>query len=131
MDPLRPIVALVEDLFFGSKITGTAAALNIPVNVVRTIVAAEAAAACPAGTATPGAAALLLDLNVEPAATLELIARLKRKRTDLPIIAFASHVQAELIRRAREVGADRVLPRSKFSEELPDILKAAATRGMG
>lgn len=114
------IIALVEDLIFGSKIAGTAAALNIPVRVLRTPAAI--------GAAAEGAATLLLDMNVEPTTTLDLIRRVKSARPDVTIVAFASHVQTDLIRRTREAGADRVLSRSKFSEELPEILRDAARR---
>ena len=41
------------------------------------------------------------------------------------VVAFASHVKVELIRAAREAGADEVLPRSAFTTQLADILAAA------
>jgi hypothetical protein len=43
--------------------------------------------------------------------------------TDRPVvIAFGAHVQADRLRSAREAGCDEVMPRSKFSATLPEIL---------
>ena len=40
----------------------------------------------------------------------------------LPVIGFLSHVDRELAQRAEKAGVTRVLPRSQFSENLPDLL---------
>jgi hypothetical protein len=37
-------------------------------------------------------------------------------------VAYGSHVDTESLRAARAAGCDRVLPRSKFIEELPSAL---------
>ncbi|HEY0082685.1 MAG TPA: hypothetical protein VGB61_07840, partial [Pyrinomonadaceae bacterium] len=42
---------------------------------------------------------------------------------ETPLVAFFSHVQVELQRRANEAGFDRILPRSAFTKRLPDILQ--------
>ena len=41
---------------------------------------------------------------------------------ELPIIGFLSHVDRELAQRAEEAGVTRVMPRSQFSETLPDLM---------
>jgi len=38
------------------------------------------------------------------------------------IIAYGSHVDVATLKRAREAGCDRVMPRSQFVEELPTAL---------
>ena len=38
------------------------------------------------------------------------------------MVAYGSHVDAAVLRAAREAGCDPVLPRSKFVEELPRAL---------
>ncbi len=40
-----------------------------------------------------------------------------------PFVAFGSHVDAEALAAARAAGCDPVLPRSRFSAELPDLIR--------
>lgn len=47
------------------------------------------------------------------------------KGLGIPVIAFGAHVDAEALRDAREAGADRVMPRSKFVQELERLVTAA------
>jgi hypothetical protein len=114
---VKPIVALVADLIFGSKITATAEALGIPVRIVRT--------AADVRDAAPAAGAVLLDLMTD--ADEALVRELKAAH--LPVIAFLPHVEVERATQIRAAGADRVLPRSKFSAELPKILSELAAPG--
>ena len=41
---------------------------------------------------------------------------------DLPVIGFLSHVDTALASEAKAAGVTQVLPRSQFSETLPDLL---------
>jgi CheY-like chemotaxis protein len=70
--------------------------------------------------------ACLLDLNDTGARTLELIASLKADpvTSNIPLIGFVSHVQAELIQAAREKGCDTVMARSAFSQNLTALLQS-------
>lgn len=110
----KSVVASVEDLFFRSKIDATGRHLNVP---VRFTDGKGLEAAC----REPGTAAALVELS--PAA-LEAIRKLRAAPTtrDLPVIGFLSHVDRELAASAESAGATRVLPRSQFSETLPDLL---------
>ena len=40
-----------------------------------------------------------------------------------PFVAFGSHVDADALDAARDAGCDPVLPRSKFTAELPDLIR--------
>ena len=40
-----------------------------------------------------------------------------------PFVAFGSHVDTEALAAAGAAGCDPVLPRSKFSAELPDLIR--------
>jgi hypothetical protein len=51
-----------------------------------------------------------------------MITELKSLST-APVIAFASHLDVDAIRAARDAGADRVLVRSAFVATLPDLLR--------
>lgn len=109
------IVALVSDLIFGSKISATAAALNIETAVVRS------GAEVRLRWAT--ARALIVDLAHPSGEGLKLIQEAKADHPGLVIIGFLPHVEAELAAAARVAGADRVFPRSKFTRDLPGILE--------
>jgi len=110
-----PILALVSDLLFESKILATAQQLGIPVRVLRN----------PEGMPAllTQASGLIVDLNLPTGDALQVVRDAKAARPGLPIVAFLSHVQTELRREAQSAGADEVLPRSKFAAELPRILQ--------
>ena len=111
----KTIVACVEDLFFRSKIEATARHLNVPV-VFKTVGELPDAL-------REGAAALLLELSSN-GKTLDAVRHLRQQPAtrELPIVGFLSHVDRELARDAESAGVTRVLPRSQFSETLPDLV---------
>lgn len=111
------ILAVVDDIFFLAKIQQTARQLDIAVEPV-------APDAIQDRVASGGASAILLDLNHR---TGKAIAALKSLKDDpatraIPVVAFLSHVQADLAQLARAAGCDRVLARSAFSHQLPQLL---------
>ncbi|HEY3203150.1 MAG TPA: hypothetical protein VGL03_05765 [Thermoanaerobaculia bacterium] len=111
----KSLIACVEDLFFRSKIEATARHLNVP---VRFVGAKDLAKACGADTA-----AVLLELssNGDSLAAVRDLRRVKAT-AELPVIGFLSHVDKPLAREAESAGVTRVMPRSEFSETLPDLL---------
>jgi hypothetical protein len=48
-----------------------------------------------------------------------------KKRCGGEVIGFVAHVDADTIRRAREAGLDKVLPRSRFVADLESLLRGA------
>jgi hypothetical protein len=110
----KTIVACVEDLFFRSKIEATARHLNVPVKFVKPSELSRASA---------GAAAVLMELssNGDAVAAVEQL-RAGKSRSDVPVIGFLSHIDKEIARKAEAAGITRVMPRSQFSEGLPDLL---------
>ncbi len=44
------------------------------------------------------------------------------KQRGIKVIAFGAHVDVESLKAAREAGADKVLPRSKFVEQLEQLI---------
>ncbi len=113
--PQRCVVALVSELIFQTKITATAEQLGIPVDIVRTTRDAAAAAAQASG--------LIIDLNLSPDDALTAVRQMKSEYPSLSIVAFCAHVETELIAQANAAGADQVMPRSAFTEQLPQILR--------
>ncbi|HZI66274.1 MAG TPA: hypothetical protein VFF17_06885 [Thermoanaerobaculia bacterium] len=112
----RSIVACVDDLFFRSKIEATARHLNVPLRFTEAKDLAKAVA--PEDTA-----AVLVEIS-DGGTTLDAVARLRQNNAtkDLPVIGFLRHTDRELARQAEAAGLTKVLPRSEFSETLPDLL---------
>lgn len=58
-------------------------------------------------------------------ATAEPIAAIRGlKGLGIPVVAFGSHVDVDSLKQAKEAGADRVMPRSKFVQELEGLVAA-------
>jgi hypothetical protein len=115
----RRVVAAVGDMIFASKIRGTAEHLNVKVEFARTEDALLDAAKAEAPSL------FILDLHSTRPDPFALAARLKadEQLRAIPIVAFFSHVEMELRRRAVEAGIEHVLPRSAFTSRLPEILR--------
>ena len=115
----RNVIAVVDDLFFASKIRGTAEQLNIPVRFMRSVEAVIDAAR------SDVPAVIICDLHSQKIDPTELAKQLKadEELRSIPLLGFFSHVQTELQRQAEEAGFDRVIPRSAFTRTLPDILR--------
>jgi hypothetical protein len=111
---MADVLLLVRDLMFMSRVVGTAKEMGVAVKVVRD----PARLAAEAEGEMQGR--LIADLNLEGA--IEAAAAWKGA-TGGSIIGFVSHVDGETIRRAREAGVDRVMPRSQFVQALPELLK--------
>jgi CheY-like chemotaxis protein len=115
------IFAFIEDLFFMAKIQETARKLNVKVEFVKTdkdLVEKMQQN----GEEKPSL--IIFDLNNANAKPLTLIPKLKSKlKKGTSIIGFLSHVQGDLKQKAHEVGCDMVLPRSAFSQNLPQLLR--------
>jgi PleD family two-component response regulator len=115
------IFAFIEDLFFMAKIQETARKLNVKVEFVKTdkdlMDRMEQN-----GEEKPSL--IIFDLNNASVKPLTLIPKLKSKlKKGTSIIGFLSHVQGDLKMKAHEVGCDMVLPRSAFSQNLPQLLR--------
>jgi len=114
------IFAFVDDLFFQAKLKETARKLNVKVEFCKT----EKDFTERMKQNGEGLPSLIIfDLNHAGAKPLSLIPKLKAKlKKGTSIIGFLSHVQGDLKQKAHEVGADMVLPRSAFSQNLPQLL---------
>jgi hypothetical protein len=115
------IFAFVDDLFFLAKIQETARKLNVKVEFVKTDKDLLERMK-QNGEETPSL--LIFDLNNANAKPLSAIPKLKAKlKKGTSIIGFLSHVQGDLKQKAHEAGCDMVLPRSAFSQNLPQLLR--------
>jgi starvation-inducible DNA-binding protein len=109
-------ILLSDDLLFTSRITGHAQALGLRVTVARTPQAVIELAQ----QHQPGG--VLLDLH-HPGLDLDQL--LRALGTSRPrIVAYGSHVETAMLKAARQVGCELVLPRSAFVDRLPSELGA-------
>ena len=115
------IFAFIEDLFFMAKIQETAKKLNVKVEFVKSDKEMMEKMR-QNGEEKPSL--IIFDLNHASVKPLSLIPKLKSKlKKGTSIIGFLSHVQGDLKQKAHEVGCDMVLPRSAFSQNLPQLLR--------
>jgi CheY-like chemotaxis protein len=117
-------VMLCDDLIFFSRVAGAARTAGLTVKQART---ADALLAL-ARREPPGG--VILDLENEGLDLPALLAGLRDACPVMPTtVAFGSHVEAETLRAAREAGCTRVLPRSKFVQELETDVATWLTTG--
>lgn len=113
------ILAVCDDLFFVVKINDTARRCGLKPQFVKTSqeLLAQAAAEPPL--------LIIVDLNAKGVDPVQLIGELRAEPTlkNVSILAFVSHVEADLKLRAQNAGASMVLARSAFSANLPQIFK--------
>jgi CheY-like chemotaxis protein len=117
------VVAVVDDLFFVSKLQETARLVGAQLAIVR------AAAFHLDDLRRQKPALIIFDLNTTSGNAAELIRQLKSdaELKEIPVVAFFSHVQVELQRAAQEAGCDQILPRSQFTATLPQLLRQAVS----
>src|SRR5438045_8217825 len=119
-DATSRIFGFVDDLFFQAKIQETARKLNVKVEFVKSE-SDLSERMKQNGEEKPSL--IIVDLNSNSVKPLSLIPKLKSKLKKTSVIGFLSHVQGDLKQKAHEVGCDMVLPRSAFSQNLPQLLR--------
>ena len=123
-DAPQRIYVFVDDLFFTSKIQETAKKLGVKIGFVKTIEELSQRIEENGGEAP---ALVIFDLNGNTTKPLVTIPKLKAKfKKQTSILGFVSHLQGELKVKASEVGCDTVMPRSAFSQNLPNLLRRYA-----
>jgi len=119
MSPM--ILAVLDDLMFTSKIKTTASQLGVAVAFARS---AEGALG-EMRKSTPSL--VILDLNNARTNPLGIVQAMKQEPAlaGVPTVGYASHVAVDVINAAREAGVGDVMARSAFTQQLPEILRAA------
>ncbi|HLK19830.1 MAG TPA: hypothetical protein VKT81_12780 [Bryobacteraceae bacterium] len=115
----KKILAVVDDLLFTVKISDAAKRAGFDAEFVKS----EKDVMDKAAHDKP--LLIILDLNNNSVKPLDLIAKLKGNGDlrHISLIGYLSHVQGELKQKAQEAGANIVMARSAFSQNLPQILK--------
>ena len=112
-----PILTVVDDLIFLSKIRQTAQQVGVSVEVLDPAQIESRLKDSPARS-------IIIDLNHRSGKAVEVVRAVKSSpaTSDVRVIAFLSHVQTDLAAAAREAGCDTVLARSAFVQQLPQLL---------
>ena len=116
------IFCFIDDLFFLAKIQETARKLGVKVEFVKGD--KEAVAKIMELPEGERPALVVFDLNNLNAKPMALIPKFKTKfKKTVSIIGFLNHLQGDLKLKAIEAGCDTVMPRSAFSQSLPNLLR--------
>jgi hypothetical protein len=119
--PIR-IFCFIEDLFFQAKIQETSRRLGVKVEFIKGD--KESVAKITDLPEAERPRLLVFDLNNLNAKPMTLIPKFKSKlKKATSIIGFLNHLQGDLKMKALEAGCDTVMPRSAFSQTLPNLLR--------
>jgi hypothetical protein len=121
-DAPTKIFFFLEDLFFLAKIQEVSRKLGVKVEFVKGDKEVVQRITDEAEVDRP--TLLVFDLNSTATKPLTLIPKFKTKlKRAVSIIGFLSHLQGDLKMKATEAGCDTVMPRSAFSQSLPNLLR--------
>ncbi|HEY1753865.1 MAG TPA: response regulator [Bryobacteraceae bacterium] len=117
----KAVLAVLEDLFFTVKINEAAKRAGLPVEFLKSEIDVLL-------RAKTQPSLIIIDLNFQGVDALKLVGELKAdaETKDINLLGYLSHVQGELKLKAQEAGCNMVLPRSAFSQSLPQILRRYA-----
>ncbi len=120
------IFCFIEDLFFFAKINEISRKLGIKVEFVKTVdpILERAGDEIPEDDRPALVIFDLNNVNVKPMAAITKL-RTKFKKA-ISIVGFLQHIQGDLKMKAVEAGCDMVVPRSAFSQNLPNLLRRHA-----
>jgi len=148
-DPNAPLLlALIGDLFFSVRVEDVARRLGYRVRLIERAeqVAADDEHGHPAADDRPGEplhgpAAAFIALLVEEQPALVVVdlnngavpwerwisaAKSSAATRRVPVLAFGSHMDVETQARAKQAGADAVLAKSRFVQDLPELIQKHA-----
>jgi hypothetical protein len=118
------IYCFIEDMFFLAKTQETARKLGVKVEFVKNGDKDALVAKLAELPENERPKLLVFDLNNLNAKPLALIPKFKAKlKKSTSIVGFLNHLQGELKAKAIEAGCDTVMPRSAFSQSLPNMLR--------
>ena len=108
---------LSRDLIFTSKVTGTARALG------HQVMTAGHAALATVMIEQWHPRVVFVDLAAGDLAGPAALLAFQGLAPGTPFVAFGSHVDTAALAAAAAAGCDPVLPRSRFSAELPELIR--------
>ena len=119
---MTPILALEKDLFFAVKMRDTLRHHDMEVKTARTLPIFEQ------GLSAEGAEKPALVIVNIATTGVDWEAAIRQARTaGYPVLAFGSHMDLEARAKALAAGAQRVVANSKFSSDMPGLVKRMMT----
>jgi DNA-binding NarL/FixJ family response regulator len=115
------VLALVSDLFFGSKVAATARAHGVDYRGARSREAMRNPELAPS--------LVIVDLETElpDGDAVDTVSDALRREPRPFVVAFAGHLLADRLEAARAAGADLVLTKGGFTGRLDAMMAAAAS----
>ena len=115
------VIAVVDDLLFGSKLRAAARAAGRAIQFVRSRDGVLAA------LRETGAQLVIIDLDSQPLQPQGVIEDLRAlpDGASIRIVGFARHTHPDILRAARAAGCE-AMPRSSFVEVLPGLMGAVS-----
>ncbi len=100
------VLSISTDLMLGSRVDGGLSAAGHEVVTAGSL----------AGASLDGVDAIVADLDIESPEALVAVG--------VPVLGYYSHVDVDTKAVADAAGVDKVVPRSRMSRELPDLVAA-------
>lgn len=121
------ILGLITDLFFSSRVGSTAQALGYSVEWIESSEVFHTPEEFLSHLLATAPSLIILDLDAAlPWADWLPAAKSDPRIAAIPWLAFGSHKDVASFARAKQASADRVLARSKFTAELPQLIQGLA-----
>lgn len=117
------ILYCTADLIFATRIRSTAEAIGVAARPARTVERLRELL-----TEEPEVRALIVDLDAGEVA-IDLIAAAASREPALRTLAFGPHVNLDAFEAAHRAGATQVMPRGRFADQLPQLLRALDAPG--
>ncbi len=113
------VVAVLDDMFFSSKIKEAAKQAGVNLEIVKNTDGLIESLS----STLPNL--IIVDLNSKKLNPMEVIKNIKAtsELVGVTMLGYMPHVEEELKKQAVLIGCDVVMPRSRFSRELVEILK--------
>jgi DNA-binding NarL/FixJ family response regulator len=110
------VVVCISDLFFQSKVVETARHLHVDLAIAGS--ESKLDELIPKNVESR----FIVDLCFGNAHGIDVVKRIRRELPEARLVAFAPHVEGDLLEAARRAGASDVMSRAKFTKRLPEIL---------
>ncbi len=123
-ETLPPVLAIISDLLFRSKIDDAARQAGVPLRVAKSVEQLDRHLA----KAIP--VVVLVDLEMSESSGLLARLRATSGAATVPVIGFAGHTNVDVIRTARADGV-QVMARSAFVDQLPTLMSRLAAAAHG
>lgn len=119
-DNKAKVILAIEDLLFISKITTVLQRLGITYAY-----AIDSLNELESKVSDSAPLLLLLDLAISKYDAVEAIRILKAEEAtkSVSILAYTGHTSVEVLQKARDAGADKVLTKGEFSANLPKLVE--------